>query len=140
MIQNPFFQVYSDAILDPQLLSDVYRKYKDNVPRGMFYTMRSVEDFAKAITLHCAPKIEKIRGEIFLKNGTKVMELEKSFRETLQLFKEFTSESGKSSDWERTKRLKEIKELALGSKAFMIYSFCWNKENGKTDWILFALF
>ncbi|MBR5632043.1 MAG: hypothetical protein IKW82_10420 [Bacteroidales bacterium] len=133
-VQEFFFQVYSDAILDPQLLSDVYRKYKENVPRGLFYTMRSVEDFAKAITLHCAPKIEKIQDEIFLLKGPYGMELEKRFRETLQLFKEFTSESGKSSDWERTKHLKEIKELALGGKAFMIYSFCWNKKNGKTDW------
>ena len=132
-VKESFFQVYSDALHDPQLLSNVYKKYKEDVPRGLFYTMKNVEDFAKAITLHCDAEIEKIREEIEL-DETKGKALEQKSKDTLRFFKEFTSESDRSSEGERTKDLQDIKELALGCRAFLFFSFCRKKEKGKKDW------
>lgn len=132
-VKESFFQVYSDALLDSKLLSNVYKKYKENVPRGLFYTMRSVEDFTKAITLHCEAEIGKIRKEIGLEEA-RGKALEQKSKDMLQFFKEFTSESRRSLYEERTKYLRDIKELALGCKAFLVYSFHWKKESGKTDW------
>lgn len=130
-VKESFFQVYSNALLDSQLLSNVYKKYKENVPRGLFYTMRSVEDFTKAITLHCEAAIGKIREEIGLSEA-RGKALEQKSKDMLQFFKEFTSESHRGLYEERTKCLRDIKELALGCKAFLV--FHWKKENGKTDW------
>ena len=64
IIKNDVFSAYVDAILEPQLLTPVFRRFKEMVPRGQFYTMRDVNDFAKAITLHCSPEIKDIFNEI----------------------------------------------------------------------------
>lgn len=119
-VKESFFHIYSDALLDPQLLSNVYKKYKEDVPRGLFYTMRSVEDFAKAITLHCEAEIEKIREEIGFE-GTKGKVVEEKHRRMLRFLKEFTSKSDRSSKEERNSDLQNIKDLALGCGAFLFF-------------------
>lgn len=132
-IQITFFSSYVDAILEPLLLTPMYRLFRENVPRGQFYTMRNVQDFARAITLHCSPDIDTIRKEIW---GDAYVEEGKQIKSDLMKlmhdFENKASESTRNEDKDRVKNLKRIKEIALGCRLFLL-AFLY-KEILKTDY------
>lgn len=132
-IKNIIFQLYAEAIIEPQLLSPMYKKYKEMVPQGHFYTMRNVEDFAKAITLHCSSSLDEIKRELEYDNDGKDIDKETN------LIKEITSESSRHSEKERIDELNKIKGLALGCSVYLHYYILRNEEKRNENWeILFG--
>ena len=122
-IRTTFFKAYDDAISEPQMLTPMFKKYKENVPRGQFYTMRNIEDFAKAITLHCNPEIDTIKQEIWGTASCPVDSITTSRAQILQDIKDRTSESLRNEDTQRVQSLNKIKRIAFGCKVFLLVHY-----------------
>lgn len=123
-IRAAIFSAYVDAIGEPRMLTPMFRLYREHVPRGQFYTMRSVNDFAKAITLHCSPGVDKIQEEIWGSIESQQAEKIKKMHDILlKDFNKLTSKSSRNEDRQRVNNLAKIKQTAFGCKVFLLVKF-----------------